>query len=317
MQIARVISLFVTVAITHTLVSCGGSGGTESIRVATGTAASESSGASASIYNQAYAYEQANKTKKAIDLYKNVADKYPISKEAPISRYRQADLLYRTGKLKKSFDAFQTFITSYRGTREYADAISKQEEVAHAAATGKFKHNFIGLKSRLAPESAEKMLIQVRNNAPFGKSAPKAQFAIGQLWEESKNPTKAINAYQEVQVKYPKSSLAPEALYRVGKLLMAETKKGNKNKSNIDRARNTFIDLRQLYPNSSQAKASKSMINEVSSQDVKRSYDVAEYYRKKGENTSAAFYYREVIRLTKKDTSLHNLAKQQLSTISQ
>lgn len=316
MQTARILTLLASSAISALLISCGSNGDTE-VRVATGTVGTESAGTTAKIYNRAYASEQRGDTGKAISLYEDLADKYPLAKEAPISRYRQGDLLYRTGKLKKAFDAFQSFITSYNGTREYADALAKQSQVAHDAATGKFKNNFIGIKSNVAPSTAQDMLEKVRDNAPHGATAPKAQFAIGQLWQENKDYPKAIKAYQQVQVRYPKSSLAPEALFRVGSLLMTETNEGNRNKANLDQARSTFIDLRQLYPSSPQAKASKNMINQVGSQDVKRSYDVAEFYRKKGENTSAALYYREVIRLTKPGSSLHILAQQRLATISQ
>lgn len=314
MQAARLLTFIASASIPCLITSCGGD--TDELRVATGTVGAESARTTASLYNRAYAAQQAGKTSKAIDLYGDIADKYPLAKEAPISRYREANLLYQTGKLKKSFEAFQNFITSYSGTREYADALAKQNEVAHAAATGRYKHNFIGIKSKVAATTAEDMLSKVRDNAPHGPTAPKAQFAIGQLWQENGNYPKAITAYQQVQTDYPKSSLAPEALFRVGSLLMTQADKGNRNKANLDQARNTFIDLKQLYPNSKQAKAAQTMLSKVGSQDVQRSYEVAEFYRKKGENASAAYYYGEVIRQTKAGTRLHDLAKQRRASVT-
>ncbi|SHJ79024.1 Tetratricopeptide repeat-containing protein [Rubritalea squalenifaciens DSM 18772] len=315
MNQARAFTLLSSAAAVCLISSCGNS--PEEIRLADGTVSAAHAGTSAELYAEGYAYEQAGKTTKAIKHYESLANQYPLAKEAAEARYRQADLLYQTGDLVKSFKAFQDFITSYHGTRHYSDALAKQEAVAHSAATGELKHNFLGLKSSVAATTAEEMLIKVRDNAPYGASAPKAQFAIGDLWQRRGNEEKAIKAYQEVQLRYPKSSLAPEALFRAGTMLMNEADEGNQNQANLDQARSVFIDLRQLYPGSKQAKAAKSKLAQLGSQDLQRSYDIAEFYRGKKQYASAAFYYREVIKKTKSGTELNKLAKQRLAEVSQ
>lgn len=315
MNKARAFTLLSSAAAVCALSSCGNS--TDDVRLADGTVAASQAGSAAELYAEGYAFENAGKTDKAISRYKELANNYPLAKEAAEARYRQADLLYQTGDLIKSFQAFQDFITTYHGTRRYSDALSKQAAVAHAAATGEIKHNFLGLKSSVAASKAEEMLTQVRDNAPYGDTAPKAQFAIGQLWESKKDSTKAVAAYQEVQLRYPKSSLAPEALYRAGSLLVDAANDGNQNKANLDKARSIFIDLRQLYPGSKQAAAAKAKIAQLGGQDLQRSFDTAEFYRGKKQYTSAAFYYREVIRQTKSGTELNRLAQQRLAEVSQ
>ncbi|NIP95760.1 MAG: hypothetical protein GWO24_20900, partial [Akkermansiaceae bacterium] len=54
----------------------------------------------------------------------------------------------------------------------------------------------------------------------------------------------------------------------------------------------------QSYPDSKQASASRTRIGEIESRDIQRSYDIAEFYDRKGQSASALFYYREVINKT-------------------
>ena len=75
--------------------------------------------------------------------------------------------------------------------------------------------------------------------------------------------TKAIAAYEDLQVRYPKSSLAPEALFRVGSLLLKQTEDGNRNIGNLDTAKTTFTDLTLLDPNTKQTTAAKKMLKEI------------------------------------------------------
>ncbi len=295
------------------ITSCGNSN--DNVQIATGQVAVGSAEDSNHLYSQARALEAKGSTKKAIKAYGKVADNYPMSKEAPDARIRQAELLYAQGDLIKSFDKYQSFITQYRGTSQYDKAIQRQSEVAHAASTGQIKNNFIGIKSDIPRSKVEKMFIQVRDNAPFGVTAPKAQFGLAEMWQKDKKLDKAIEAYEDLYVRYPKSSLAPEALYRVGNLLLKQTEDGNRNRGNLDTANTTFTDLTLLYPNTKQAKSAKSILKQIKGSDIQRSFGIAEFYEKKKQYPSAAFYYSEVIRATKSGSELNLRAKQRLEAL--
>jgi len=275
----------------------------------------ESNPASSS-FSQAKSLQAAGKNKAALRAYENVANKYPLSAQAPEARYQEASILYSQGKLIDSFDAYQKFIEKYNSSSLYSLAIQKQSEVALSAANGDIKHNFAGLKSKLAGNSVEAMLTKVRDNAPFSTQGPKAQFAIGKLWQDRGESARALKGYKGVQERYPNHSLTPEALYRTGTILMAEADKGNRNKAGLDRAKNVFLDLVQQYPSHPRAKDAKVKIAKLSKSDVQRSFEIAEFYQKKGQNASAAFYYREVIR-TSSNESLRQKAQQRLTEIGQ
>ena len=271
-------------------------------------------GNAAGIYNAARAAEAAGQTGKAIKLYEDVAEKYPLAVTAPDARYRHAVLLDRKGDLVDAFDSYQIYLTKYPASPNYGQALKRQEAVAHAAAQGKIRRSFIGISSRLDSKKVAGMLEKVRQNAPRAASAPKAQFAVGQVWENAGKEEKAIPAYRLVTIEYGDSSYAPEAQYRIGAILLAQAEKGNQDQANIDRAKQAFQDVINRYPGSKRAGQARAQIAKLGSADIQRSFDVAEFYRKKGQTSSAIFYYREVVRRSKSGT-LHNRALRRLQEL--
>lgn len=310
------LTLASVVALSGSIISCSNQASNE-LQLATGTVAAEHKSVARDAYAKAYALETAGKTRKAIKQYNYVADGFRLSEEAPKALLRSANLLYNSGQLIKSFDTYQLFVSRYHSSDQYATALKRQEEVAHAAANGAIQNNFLGLKSNIPRSKVETMLGQVRDNAPHAHSAARAQFTIGHMWQSDKNLSKAIKAYEEVQVRYPKSNYAPEALYKVGNLLLEQAEKGNRNVGNLDTAKTTFTDLTLLYPNSKHAANAKKKIKQINKSDIQRSFDNAEFYEKKQQNTAAIFYYREVISKTKAGTELNTLAKNRVSALSQ
>ena len=85
-------------------------------------------------------------------------------------------------------------------------------------------------------------------------------------------------------------------------------------RANLDKAKHAFEDLLQIYPGSSRADDARARIAEIGSADIKRSFDIAEFYYKKGETSSAAFYYEEVLR-NAQSGKLHDRARQRLDSI--
>lgn len=313
MHKAFALSLTASAFIVGAFTSCSNS--SEKIQLASGQVAAESQPKATELYQEVQQLSARGRNSKAAKLSIKLADKYPLSQEAPKARLFAADQLHQQGDLIKSFEQYQKFIEQHRGTAKYNHALAQQAVVAHAAADGTIQNSFLGLKSDIPRSKAETMLQQVRDNAPFASSGAKAQFAIADMWQRDNNFPKAILAYEDLYVKYPKSDLAPEALLRVGQLLIDQTEKGNRNRGNLDTALTTFTDLTLLYPNSKQAKVAKEKIKFIEKADIQRSFSVAEFYAKKKQYSSAAFYYREVLRETAKGSEMHKIAQDHLDAL--
>ncbi|YCM46370.1 tetratricopeptide repeat protein [Verrucomicrobiaceae bacterium 227] len=286
----------ILLAASLTFVSCGSNSGTPLL--ASKTRAGES--AAQQLYNSGYALEAAGKRGKAMKEYKEITKKYPLSPIAGNATYRYAKLLENDREPLDAFEAYNALLTKYPASPHYADAMKRQEIIAHQVAQGHIKSSFIGFKSRIDITRTAKMLGQVRDNAPRAFSAEKAQFTIGEVFQtgDSKE-AQSIEAYRTVVRDYPDSKYAPEAQYRIGAILLKQAAEGNEDAANLDRARKALDDVLIRYPNHPRAADARREIAKINSGDIQRSYDVAEFYRKKGQTASALFYYREAVRKAK------------------
>ncbi len=294
------------------LISCGTQ--SDDLPLSSGSSGTVAVAAADGMLSQARAYESSGKTGKANSLYKDIIKRYPYAGAAAEARFSLARAYDQEGDLLKAFELYQGLVSRHPGSPHYAAAIQRQESVAHAAADGIIKNNFLGMKTRISPEKTEKMLSQVRDNAPRALSAPKAQFAIGRVWQQEGNAAKAIAAYQKISTDYATSVQAPEALFQRGEIIILKSERGNQNKANVDRARRLFTDLIQRYPGHRRAADARNRLAMLGGKDIQRSYDTAEFYRKKGKTQSAIFYYREVLRVSKSGP-LYNQAKQRITEL--
>jgi len=272
------------------LASCGFLGKKESAQ-AVPSRASEA----ALLFAQAQGLESQQEFGKAIKTYRRIADKYPRDENASFARFRQAWLLDHAGESKDAFIAYQSFIERYPSDELYARAIERQEAVAHAAAQGQIQTSFFGLKSNLDSNTVTEMFKKVRENAPAAASAPRAQFGLGQFLERRKRAGQAIAAYESLVGEFPKSSYGPSAQFRIGEILLQSAQAGNQDQANLERAKNAYEDLLLAYPSSEFAEQAKQRLASIDSKDMAASYDVAEFYRKKKQYASAAYYYQDVL----------------------
>jgi len=275
--------------------SCGGD--PDAAQLASKTRAGESS--AQGFYNRAVAAEKSGNYGRAMKDFKTITKKYPLSPVAGDSAYRYAKLLERERELLDAFEAYDAVLSKYPASPHYAESIKRQEAIAHQVAQGHIKNSFIGIKSRVDVKKTASMLGKVRDNAPRAASADRAQFAIGEIYQSrgsgASGAAKAMSAYQQLVRDFPDSKYAPEAQYRIGIILLSQAKKGNQDSANLDRARRAFDDVLIRYPGSKRAGDAKREIAKLASGDIQRSYDVAEFYRKKGQTSSALFYYREAV----------------------
>ncbi len=249
----------------------------------------------AALFENGRRWEAVGEKKKALKSYGSLLSRYPADKRASDARFREAVLYNEIGDPRRAFDSYQWFIESYPDSTRFAEAVAQQEAVARAAAEGSIRTSFLGLKSRLDRKIIIGMLSKVRDNAPRANSASNAQYLMGRLNETRKRPVEAIVAYEKLIDEYPNASKSPDAQFRVGEILLKQSYEGNRDRANLDRARDAYQDLLLAYPDSSFSPQAKQRIASIGSQDLKATYNVAEFYRKKGERDSAAFYYQEVI----------------------
>ena len=178
------------------------------------------------------------------------------------------------------------------------------------------KTSFLGMESKLSSKKVTSMLSRVRDNAPAAPSASRAQFAIGELYQSRGDANRSTLAYRRLVRDYPDSREAAEAQFRIGVILTEEAERGNQDQANLDIASEAFRDYLQRYPGHAKNSEARSRLASLEGRDVQRSYDVGEFYRKKGEFESAKFYYREVLK-EPSSGDLHDKARARLAELGE
>lgn len=294
------------------IVSCGGSD--DLIGLAGSN--QDPSGKGEAIYAEAKAADDAGKHSKAIKLYDRVADRYSSSPSAGQARFRQAELLEQKGDVLDAFEAYQQFISRYQGSGLYAKALDRQTKMAQAAADGEVKSSILGLKRRISNDKVVKMLSQVRDNAPRSETAAKAQFTIGELYQNEEDSKEAIVAYRKLVRDQSESTYSAEALFRIGVILMEEADRGNQNQATLDLANEAFQDYLIQYPGHAKNAEARRLSKSVTGRELERSLDIAEFYFKSEQYESAKVYYRDVVRRAKSGP-LHDKAKARLGELGE
>jgi len=268
------------------------------------------------LYQKAKAADDSGKQKKALKLYEKVADDYPTAPSAAQARFRQAEILEQRGDILDSFKAYQKFLTRYQGSGLYSKALSRQTAMAQAAADGELKSSFLGLKRKLTTDKVVEMLGEVRDNAPRSQTSAKAQFTIAQLYQSENKAKEAIDAYRKLVRDQPESSYSPEALFRVGVVLMDEADRGNRNQATLDLAGEAFSDYLLQYPGHAKNAEARRLSKNLKSRELDRSLQIAEYYDRTGQIESAKVYYRDVVKQTKSGAS-HDKAAARLRELGE
>jgi len=293
------------------LSSCGSSDGP----ILAGNVQSAASEGDA-LYQEAKQADDAGKTNRAIKLYDQTATRFPFAKSAAQARYRQAQLLEQEGKIQKAFEAYDKFLEYFPGDSLYSTALSRQAAMAQSAAEGEVKSSFLGLNTKFSLEKTTGMLEKVISHAPKSRTAAKARFTMGELYESKKKSREAIATFRKLVSEQPESPEAAEALFRVGIIYIEEADRGNQNQSNLDLAREAFNDYLIQYPGHSRNDDARKMISGLGGREVQRSFDIAEFYLKTGKVESAKVYYRDVVKRTSHG-DLHNAAKARLKELGE
>jgi len=268
------------------------------------------------LFQKAKAQDEAGRTAAAIRSYDRVATRHPFAPSAPQARFRQAELLQERGDVVKAFDAYQQYIDRHSGSGLYATVLSRQAEMGQSAADGEVRSGFLGLRTRLSLDRTVKMLEQIRDNAPQSRTASKAQFTVGQLYESRKKPTEAVAAYRRLVRDQPDAPEAPEALFRTGEILLAQADGGNRNQATLDLAREAFNDYLIQYPRHAKNSEARKRVSEIRNRNLQRTFDTAAFYERTGQAEAAKVYYREVVR-DAKSGELHDAARARLRELGE
>jgi outer membrane protein assembly factor BamD (BamD/ComL family) len=239
-----------------------------------------------------------------------------MAPSAAQARFRQAEILEQKGDTIASFKAYQQFLQRYPSSNLYTKALNSQVKMAQAAADGKVKASFLGLKSKISTDKIVEMLGQLRDNAPRSEISANAQFSIGEIHQSEKDYKGSVDAFRKLVKDQPDTRQAAEALFRVGVVFLEQADAGNHNQATVDLAREALNDYLIQYSGHSKNAEARKLLGSLSGRDLDRSLDIAKFYDRTGQIESAKVYYRDILK-SSKTGSAHDYAKNRLKELGE
>jgi len=266
------------------------------------------------MYEDATFLYESGRGKEAISAYKRFLKEHPASKQAAQAQFRIAEIYEGLGNFPKAFDAYQLLINRYPGTDEFEQSVAQQVLIANRYLDAR-KVRILGIDLLPGAERAEKMYTAILQNAPYSKHAPVTQFNLGLAYERQSKIPEAKNAYLQVLDKYPRSSVADDALYQVAYIYMRTGMSGrSEDLSALILAKQTFEDFLLEYPDSEKAAQARENLKNIGEREATDIMNIARYYDWKKDYKAAAIYYNDVIR-REPNTTLAEEARERIQVL--
>lgn len=257
---------------------------------------SSDEGAAGVLLAEAQSREASSQYSKARDVYESVVKKYPRSTAAAESQFKVGEILQVDGKNKRAFEAFQKFLTDYKNSPRYAEAVQRQFTIAEDLRNNGSKGFLGGIGAEIQPSQLIEFYEQISTNAPRTELAAQARIAIGSIHAKQGELAESIVSFESVVRDYPGTKYASEAQYN---LFQLHGREANKSFSPMDlrQQREAGEDFINQFGNDPRSQDIKSALGNISEKEASKAYEVGRFYEKSGDLRAAAIYYREAIRL--------------------
>lgn len=269
--------------------------------------------AAASLMRDAKTALSTGDTGKAQSIYKDVVSRYRFTDSAAEAQFELSTILRSNGKLLDAYDGFQKFISDYRQSPRFNDALQQQFEIAEEAKAGKKQPSLLMIPMKLDKSELIKLYQGVIKNSPYGKYAPFSQFAIGEVYQDDGDKAMANASYQAVVDNYPNTKLASEAQFRIGAISSAAARR-TQDASNLTVTRDALETYKLTNPGGDRSGEAESLIREVNETESLRSLEIAKFYEKSGKPKAAAIYYNEALKYGSPESSVQ--ARERLSALA-
>ncbi|MFT5241136.1 MAG: outer membrane protein assembly factor BamD [Candidatus Promineifilaceae bacterium] len=213
--------------------------------------------------------------KKAHKAYRNLVHSFHDSPEAPEAQRLYAESLVKKGKLEDAFLEYQYIVKYFPGKVSYEEIVSEQFKIANLVRV----KNETGLA--MAGASTAKTLPLYRKiveNAPNWERAPEAQFFIGAIHEERNEYPDAIDAYERVMLRYPKSAFVSNAAFHRANCLTAIANKNPRDEARAQHALSSLVSVLRDYPSMPDADQARTARDALKLRLSNMIFDRAVYY---------------------------------------
>jgi outer membrane protein assembly factor BamD len=223
---------------------------------------------------------------------------WPLSDYAPRAEYLVGRCLETQGKDEAAFKAYQQIIEKYPRSGQFNEVLWRQYEIANRFLGGEwFKlWNLIPLYPSM--DDTAKLYGKIVSSGPYSEVAPHAQLRIGAAREKQSDYADAVKAYETAADRYhDQPVIAADAMYRTGLAWEKQADTAEYDQGAAAQAIAAYTDFMTFYPDDQRVAAVQKAIVKLKAEQVRGSFEVAQFYEHGHKWAGAVVYYNSVLQL--------------------
>ena len=232
--------------------------------------------------------------KRAAEEFMRLAAAFKNSDLAPEAQY-YAGLSYEMGKRHyQAFKNYQKTVDLYPFTQRVDEIIEKEYKLGEFFFE-KSRGNLMGMDLMMDLDWAVEIFTKVRENAPFGPYADKAQYMIGECYKKAQQYTEAIPAFQRLMDEYPSSYLYDYAQYELAQCTYLASRSPEYDQNLTDEAIREFSKFAASGTDRDITEVAEDTLLMLKEKKAQSILKTAFFYQRQKRYKSAAIYFNEVI----------------------
>ena len=176
--------------------------------------------------------------------------------------------------------------------------LSRQSDIANRFLAGEWFRLWNTIPLYPSMDETAKLYDKIVSDGPYSDVAPHAQMRIGAAREKQKDFSSAVKAYETAADRYhDQPAIAADAMYRAGAAWEKQADTAEYDQSAAAQAIAAYTDFVSYYPDDKRAAAAQTAITKLKAEQVRGSYQIAQYYEKIHKWAGAVVYYSDVLQL--------------------
>ena len=213
----------------------------------------------------------------------------------PRVRFLRGDARAATGNYYRALFDYEHVASEYPGTEQFHIALERQYEIA--------SRYLAGMKRRLGPfrilpaySESEETLIRIQQRAPGSEIGERAMFTLAEFYHNRGQMALASEAYDLFLLNYPRSQKRPVAMQRLVEVSVGQYRGPRYDASSLIEAQERLAAFKAEYPAAAEQFGAEGLSIRIEESLGLELYEQARWFQRRGEDFSAAYLYRRLIR---------------------
>jgi outer membrane protein assembly factor BamD len=223
---------------------------------------------------------------------------WPFSDYAPRAEYLVGRCLEMQHKDEAAFNAYEQIISKYPKSGQFEEVLWRQYEIANRFLAGEWFRLWGLIPLYPSMDQTAKLYSEIVTNGPYSEVAPHAQLRIGAAREKQRDYGEAVKAYNAAADRYhDQPAIAADAMYRAGLAWEKQADTAEYDQGAAAEAIAAYTDFMAFYPDDPRVAAAQKAIVALKAEQVRGSFEVAQFYEKSHKWAGAVVYYNDVLQL--------------------